>query len=172
MPGFNLGGAVNSAADWACIAPVIRSVVSNPVFTALLITALATIVVMALYHQQIKHAGTRRAARAVLYVFLIVTAVVFVHHYAVVRIARDTSQHKGVRDVFSSIQLSRDVATPGDAVPVYPMGYEGGRSAAHAPVDPVGYEGGRVRADNVAVDRGGALDIEDVIVPAAASPFR
>jgi hypothetical protein len=183
MSGFNLGNAVNNAADWACSAPIIRSVVSNPVFTALLITALAAIVVMALYHYQIKRAGVKRGVRALLYVFLIVTAVTFVHHYAVMRIARETTQQKGVRDVFSSIQQSRDVGAPG-TVPVYPMGYEGqraavgGAAAAAAPPDTpdcgcpdAGQTGGRgVRPDNVAADDG-SLVIEDVVLPAAASPF-
>ena len=159
MSGFNLGNAVNNAADWACSAPIIRSVVSNPVFTALLITALAAIVVMALYHYPIKRAGVKRGVRALLYVFLIVTAVTFVHHYAVMRIARETTQQKGVRDVFSSIQQSRDVGAPG-TVPVYPMGYEGPR-----------FGGAELGApDNVAVGDG-ALVIEDVVLPAAASPF-
>lgn len=179
MSGFNLGNAVNNAADWACSAPIIRGVVSNPVFTALLITALAAIVVMALYHYQIKRAGAKRGVRALLYVFLIVTAVTFVHHYAVMRIARETTQQKGVRDVFSSIQQSRDVGAPG-IVPVYPMGYEGQRAAvggaAAAAAEPdcgcpdAAARTGGVRPDNVAADDG-SLVIEDVVLPAAASPF-
>lgn len=179
MSGFNLGSAVNNAADWACSAPVIRGVVSNPVFTALLITALAAIVVMTLYHYQIKRAGVKRGVRALLYVFFIVTAVIFVHHYAVMRIARDTTQQKGVRDVFSSIQQSRDVGAP-DIVPVYPMGYEGQRAAvggAAAGPDTsdcgcpdAAIRTGGVRPDNVAAD-GGPLVIEDVVLPATASPF-
>jgi hypothetical protein len=194
MSGFDLGGAVNSAADWACSAPVVRSVVSNPVLTALLITALAAIVVAALYHHQVRRGGVKRGARALFYVFFAVTAVTFVHHYATMRLAREVSQQKGVRDVFSGIQQSRNIGAP-DAVPVYPMGYEGRGAAvpvypmgyeghgAAAPVYPTGYEGRRAaavggadcgcgdgggRPDNVA--DAGPLVIEDVVIPAAA-PF-
>ena len=107
MAGFDLGGAVNASADWVCGAPIVRSIVSNPVFTALLLTALAAIVVLAIYHYEIRAAGAKRACRALLYVFLIVTAVVFVHHYAMVRILQETSQQSGIRDVFNSIESSR-----------------------------------------------------------------
>jgi len=173
MSGFNLGSAINSAADWVCGAPIIRSIVSNPVYTALLITALAAIVVMAIYHYQIKRAGTKRAVRALLYVFLIVTAVVFVHHYAVMRMARETSQQSGVRDLFSSIQESRGIGAAG-TVPVYPMGYEGqrgtvGGSAAECGCPDAARTGGH-RPDNVAEDYG-PLVIEDVSLPTAAGPF-
>ena len=181
MSGFNLGNAVNSAADWLCGAPIVRSVVSNPVFTALLITALAAIVVMSTYHYQIKRAGSKRGVRALLYVFLIVTAVIFVHHYAVMRIARETSQQKGVRDVFSSIQQSQTFGAPG-IVPVYPLGYEGQRSGgvlggaeADATADATadcGCPDARtgIRADNVADAGDGLLIIEDVVVPSTTSP--
>jgi hypothetical protein len=185
MSGFNLGSAINSAADWVCGAPIIRSIVSNPVYTAFLITALAAIVVMAIYHYQIKRAGTKRAVRALLYVFLIVTAVVFVHHYAVMRMARETSQQSGVRDLFSSIQESRGIGAAG-TVPVYPMGYEGqrgtvggsaadggsaagGGSAAECGCPDAARTGGH-RPDNVAEDYG-PLVIEDVSLPTAAGPF-
>ena len=185
MPGFDLGGAVNGTAEWACSAPIIRTVISNPVFTALLITALAAIVVMSLYHYQIKRAGTKRATRALLYVFFIVTAVMFVHHYATMRIARDSTAQKGVRDVFSSIQQSRSIGVS-SAVPVYPMGFEGVEVTGGAPhADDCGCAvAGGARPDNVAMSDGlltandglldikdGLLDIKDVTLPAAASPF-
>jgi uncharacterized membrane protein len=177
--GYDIGGVINSAADWLCSAPIVRSVVSNPIFTALLITALAAIVVMALYHYQVKHAGLKRGLRALLYVFLIVTAVMFVHHYAVLRSARMSAAQKGVRDVFSSIEQSRGAGiSPG--VSVVPMGYEqegavtggddcgcpfaGGQAAL-----PAAGSQGFARPDNVALDAD--LVIEDVIVPSAASPL-
>jgi len=190
MSGFDLGGAINASADWVCNAPVIRGIVSNPVFTALLITALVAVVVMALYHYQVKSAGTKKAVKAFLYVFLLVTAVMFVHHYAVMRSARDAAAQKGVRDVFSSIQQSRE-SSFGAAVPVVPMGWE----ATAAVADTGGVTGGATggatgdvtgggcgcpsatagapaqgpRPDNIALDSD--IVIEDVVLPAAVSPF-
>lgn len=177
---FNIGGAVNSAADWACNAPIIRGIVSNPVFTALLITALVVIVVMALYHDQLKKAGVKRKVRAVLYIFLLVTAVMFVHHYAVNSIARESAVQQGARDMFRSIQDSRDSGVSG-TVPVLPMGYEsepaeaplatgGGNTSSVSGGDcgcPDATVAGR-RPDNIALDDD--LVIEDVIVPTTVGP--
>jgi len=171
MSGFNLGNAVNSAADWTCSAPIIRSVVSNPVFTALLITALAAIVVMSIYHYQIKRAGTKRGIRALLYVFLVVTAVTFVHHYAVVRIARDTTEQKGIRDIWSSIAQIREGGAV-NSVPVYPAGYKGARvGGAPADSDCGCPDAERGRPDNIAADNLQQLEIKDVTLPSAVSPF-
>lgn len=138
MSGFDLGGAINGAADWACSAPIIRTIVSNPVFTALLITALVVIVAMSLYGRQIKSSGGKVAARASLYVFLLVSAVMFVHHYAVVRSTQDSAHQKGVRDVFSSIHQSRGVSLP-DTVPVIPGSSYAAQSYAQPSYAPQSY---------------------------------
>jgi hypothetical protein len=178
--GFDLGSTVNAAADWLCSAPIVRSVINNPIFTALLVTALAAIVILALYNHRLKGTGFKRGARAFIYVFLVVTAVLFVHHYAVMRCARREATQKGVRDVFSGIQQSRQSGMP--SIPVMSTGYyadaadsiegtsgeSGGfpaeafapvRSPAQTPVT-----GGHVlRPDNIAPDAG--LVIEDVVLP-------
>jgi hypothetical protein len=171
--GFDLGATVNSAADWLCSAPIVRSVINNPIFTALLVTALAAIIIMALYGSRLKGTGFKRGARAFLYVFMAVTAVLFVHHYAVMRCARREATQKGVRDVFSSIQQSRQSGLPG--VPIMPTegyeGYEGDSAAAPVAAAPVtgGYtdsaspQGYALRPDNISLDSD--LIIEDVVVP-------
>lgn len=191
MSGFSLGGAINAGADWVCNAPIIRGIISNPVFTALLITALAAIVVMATYHYQIKQAGAKRGARTLLYVFILVTMVMFVHHYAVSRMVRDSASQQGIRDVFSSIETSRSAGIYG-GVPVVPMGWEDSAGAAPvtggadggcgcpdaAPAPPAVGRG--ARPDNHARaatnPRALALDdelvIEDVVVPTAGLSLR
>jgi len=180
MSGFNLGGAVNGLADWACSAPLIRSVVNNPVFTSLLITALAAIVAMALYGKQIKKGGNKRGCRALVYVFLLVTAVIFVHHYAVRGMARDVDHTAGVRAVYAGIEASRAVG--GGAVPVYPSSADSGGfsySMLTNYQNGSGYKGTAppaFRANNVAVEAyGGAPEqtaaastlegIRDVVLP-------
>ena len=171
-----------------CSAPIIRNIVGNPVFTSLLITALTAIVAMALYNYPIKQAGGKRAVRALLYVFLLVTAVIFVHHYAVTHLAQETVQQKGVRDIFSSIKQSQDI---GGAVPVYPMGVPTSSFDLRAESNPnadspragSGVTGGSNassdassdassailsgRPDNIAPD---ALQIRDVVVAARTFP--
>lgn len=124
MPGFSLGGAVNSAADWVCSAPFVRTIIGNPILTALLITALVAVVVMGVYHYQIRAAGSRKAIRASVYVFLLVTAVIFVHHCAVGRAARDDATQKGIRDVFSGIAHSQGSAV-GGGTPIAPRAWDG-----------------------------------------------
>lgn len=153
MSGFNLGSAVNGFADWVCSAPIIRGVVNNPVFTSLLITALAAVVVMALYGKPVRHGGSKRGCRALIYVFLIVTAVIFVHHYAVLRMARDTDHTAGVRAVYAGIEASRAVSGGGTAPVVHPP------AAGHD----------TFRADNIAAEHTAATDplegIADVVLP-------
>jgi hypothetical protein len=127
--GFDLSGAINGAAEWFCCAPVVRSVVNNPIFTALLITALAFIIIMALYHYPIKRAGVRRGLRAGLYVFLAVAAIIFVHHYAVMRSAQQAAAQKGIRDVFAGVEQSRTSAAGTPVIPSY-----AGSWAERAPV--------------------------------------
>jgi hypothetical protein len=186
MPGFNLGGAINSAASWVGGAPITRGIFGNPLYTALLITALAAVVLTALYHLPVKQGGKKRAARALLYVFFLVSGVQFVHHYVVTRAAQSNAESQGVRDVFAGIELSRGLGAPG-AVPVYPMGEEpaqvgaavrGGWGAANpeaaggsCPLGGPGAppQGGAGRPDNLPA---GPLDIRDVVVPTTAAPFR
>ena len=186
MSGFSLGGAINASADWVCNAPIIRGIIGNPVFTALLITALAAIVVMAAYHYQIKQAGAKRGARTLIYTFILVTMVMFVHHYAVSRTARDSASQQGIRDVFSSIETSRSAGIHG-GVPVVPMGWENDGAAAPitggggdcgcpdaAPRLPGGRPDNHARA--ATNPRALALDddliIEDVVVPTAGLSLR
>jgi hypothetical protein len=165
MSGLDLGHAVNSAADWLCGAPLIRGVVNNPVFTALLIVALAAVVMMALYHRQLRGMGAKRALRALLYVFLLTAAVQFVHHYAVQRCARRDAAQKGVRDIFSSIEQSRETSALGTGLGAPATG---GAPPESDPERARPRTGG-YRPDNVASDA--SLDIEDVVVrPSATSP--
>ena len=106
---------------------------------------------------QVKKGGNKRGCRALVYVFLLVTADIFVHHYAVRGMARDVDHTAGVRAVYAGIEASRAVG--GGAVPVYPS------SAGH-----------EFRANNVAVEAyGGAPEqtaaastlegIRDVVLP-------
>lgn len=181
MSGFDLGGAVNGAAEWFSNAPIIRGVVNNPVFTALLLTALVAIIAMGLYHYPIKQAGAKKGVRALFYVFFAAAAVMFVHHYSVMRSARDVATRKGIRDVFTGIQQSREMGL-GARTPVFPA-YGGSPApavggdcgcaapgAVSAPASPPLHGGAppaRARADNVAPARI-ALDgvvIEDVVLP-------
>jgi len=154
--GFDLGNTFNNAAEWACTAPIIQGVVSNPLFTALLITALVAVVLISLCRTELQKNSKRDLVRSTLYIFFMVTSVMFVHHYAVDRMARKTTAQKGVHEVFAGLDVSRSIGI-NNATPVVPMGYD------VAPNRMEMYTGGALtsapRADNVAVER---LEIDDV----------
>jgi hypothetical protein len=157
MSSFSLGGAVNGAADWVCSAPAVSRIVSSPVLAALLITLIAAVVVFATYPKQIRKAGFRPAARALIYGGMGVCAMTFVHYYAMERSTRSEHNQRGVREVFTSIQQMRETGMPG-AVPVHPMGYAG------APPRLGGAPPGAAPLE----DR--PLNILDVAVPMAVAP--
>jgi hypothetical protein len=159
---LSLGGAVNSGADWVCGMPLVRSIVSNSVFTALLITALAAIVALSVYRAQLKGAGGRKAVRAFLYLFFLVTAVMFVHQYTLTKSARASAESQNIRDVFAGIQQSR--ATGGD--PRWEPAARGGDIDPDCGC-PAMASNTTARPNNVM----SSLDIQDVALPATLSPF-
>jgi hypothetical protein len=114
--GYQIGSVVNSAADWACRAPVIKSIAFNPVLTSLMFTAIVCIVALSVYRRPIKREGRTKAARAAIYVFMAATAVSFLHHYALERDVRDKTYARENRSAFRSIQANGG----GDVVPVTP----------------------------------------------------
>jgi hypothetical protein len=167
MSGFSLGETVNSAADWVSSLPIVGSVFGNPVFTALLITALGAIVAMALYGDYLRQSGWKRAIRGTIYFFLIASAVMFVHHHVLTKTLRKDAAHQGVRDVFTSIQHSRETGVPvygqgESSVPSYARPDARAHFAAPESFDSKQLPAPRAaRADNVGI---GDLDIEDVVV--------
>ncbi len=115
--GFSLGGAVNGAAEWACSSPLVGGVVSNGVFAALLVTALIVLALMGIYREEARAGGRRKGVRAVLGILLIVSGVMFVHHYAVSRAFAARADREGLRDAFEGIQAARALGGGARVVP-------------------------------------------------------
>lgn len=122
MTGFNIGCAINNASSWICGSTMIKRVMENPIFTGLLITALVMIVLMGQYYSIIKDEGSTKIAKTMIYVFLLITAVMFVHSYAFKNNIETSSHQAGVRDMFSSIQQTRNMSSS-DFIPVVPTQY-------------------------------------------------
>lgn len=120
MP-YDLGSSVNAAAEWVYKAPLVRGVVTNPVFTALLLTSLMVVILLSLYRDALTAGGTKLAVRAVLYGFLSALAVFFIHHYAVTAIAQEDCRQQGIREAFGSIEAARIGAEPGWGMPAPAM---------------------------------------------------
>ena len=114
MSSLDIGAAVNSAADWASRAPIIKNIVSNPLITSLLITALAMIIIMSVFHHKIEKSKTKQIMKASLYVYLAVAAVMFVHHYVTLRSAQDNNMTEGVHQVFNDLRTSRTMIGAAD----------------------------------------------------------
>lgn len=121
--GFDVSHALDGAASWLCSSRLVSKIISNPIFTALLITALAMVVIMGVYHYCMRQGGWKKTVRMAIYLMMVISAVVFVHHYAVMARARNESLQAGVRSVFKSIS-DQGVSGSGEH-PVTPGGSEG-----------------------------------------------
>ncbi|MDE2097672.1 MAG: hypothetical protein KGL39_10525 [Patescibacteria group bacterium] len=110
--GFDIGGAINSAADWLSSSAPVRGVVSNPVFTALLLTALVVTIVLSMYMSDIKRHGKKRILRMALLILAAITAVTFIHHNVMTRSLRAELKLKGVHDVFAGVAQSQQMNPP------------------------------------------------------------
>jgi len=157
MP-FELGEAFNGGAEWVCASSAVYGALRNPVFTALLITALALIAVHAVYREALKGAGWRRGLKAGFWLVIGVSALVFVHYYALERSLQNSHASQGVRTVVESIHHS---ATTGGGYAVYPGAF--GRE------DPAGLKPSPPprrcsRPDNVAPAPGAGLGLEEVVL--------
>lgn len=115
MP-FEIGKTINRGAEWLCDSSLIFGTLSNPVCTALLITALALIIIYVIYKESLKGTGWRRGVKAGIWVAIGVSALVFIHYYALERHLRKSHASQGVRDVMASIHHS---AATGGGYSVY-----------------------------------------------------
>lgn len=158
MP-FEIGEAVNGAAEWLCSSTIVSRVMSNSIFSALLITALAAVVIMGIYYQtSVKDGGWKCGIRVALYSLIVISAVVFVHHYALSRAIRDESRLTGIRERFSSIHGGGSIGMKQHPVPADIYGEQ-----------PLG------RTDNVSqpppqpYEDITPLDIQDAVLPNVAT---
>jgi len=152
-PPMDLGANVNAAANWFGRNPIINGVMTNPVFTALFLTALVSVIMIALYHGALKGTGVKRGARWFLYTFIAMASFTFLHHSLVVRGERAHLERNNLRDVFASIQASGSSGVGALGIP----------SSASPPGATIGGAIG-ARPDNV------GFQLQDVEVPLAGAP--
>jgi hypothetical protein len=119
MP-FEIGKAFNGGAEWVCGSALVFKAMSNPVLTALLMTALALVILYAMYREELKAAGWRRGAKTGFWLLVGISALVFVHYYALQRHLQTAYVSQGVRTVMESIHHSAAVGggyavRPGEA---------------------------------------------------------
>jgi hypothetical protein len=145
---FEIGKTINGGVEWLCGSSLIYRTLSNPVFTALLITAMALITIHVMYKEDLKGTGWRRGLKTGIWLAIGASALVFVHYYALERHLRKGNAAQGVRDVLASIHHS---ATTGGGYSVYSGPAAGAYRDEADPSD--GREAGgsppRPRPDNV-----------------------
>jgi hypothetical protein len=103
---FEIGKTFNGGAEWLCNSTLVYGTLRNPVVTALLITALALTIIYVMYKEDLKGSGWRRGAKAGIWLTIGVSALVFVHYYALERSMRKGESSRGVRDTMASIHHS------------------------------------------------------------------
>lgn len=108
MP-LEFGNVVNSCASFVAGNKFIGKVLGNPLFTALLVTALAMIILWVLYKEELKDTGKKRALRTFIYIAFATTALLFVHFYIVRKSLECEVQRQGINQVFQSIQTSAEM---------------------------------------------------------------
>lgn len=107
--GFDIGAAVNSLSDWLCGSALVKGIVSNPIFTALLLTATVVIILLSMYYKEFKIGGKKKLVRIALFLFAAICVVIFIHHRCIERSIQSVTAQKGVRDVFEGIAQSRQM---------------------------------------------------------------
>ncbi len=199
--GFDAGHTLDRMASWLCSSSIVNTVIGNPIFTALLITALAVIVIMSVLHYSVRNTGWKRITRMSIYLLLVVSAVIFVHHYAVLNRMKTETMMQNSRDVFQSLgtvqgrgehpvlpQSTTAVGGDRDGLDNTENGSAGDDDSAEAPCpckgaptigaaalpgasSPAPAPSVSSRPDNVELGEDGIM-ISDVMVPSTKSPFR
>jgi hypothetical protein len=116
MP-FEIGEVLNQGAGWIGQSPLVFGVIRNPVLTALLLTALALVIIHAMYGWDLKKTGWRRSFKVGFWLLLSASALLFVHYYALERHLLNSLAPEGVRNIVRSIHHS---VASGGGYPVYP----------------------------------------------------
>ena len=149
MP-FEIGEVLNQGAGWIGQSPLVFGIIRNPVFTALLITAFALVIIHAMYGWDLKKTGWRRSFKTGFWLLLSVSALIFVHYYALERHLLDSLAPEGVRNIVRSIHHS---VTTGGGYPVHPFAddFIGSNPTADA-IDDLGAPGTAVPGDTDSLD--------------------
>ena len=99
--GFELERSLRDGAACVSTWPFIGSTLRNPVYTSLLITALAMVIIFLQFGM--KGVSGRQMLRAGFYAFIGTSLLVYLHYYALAGALRQSDQQSGIRDVMGSI---------------------------------------------------------------------
>jgi hypothetical protein len=134
MP-LDLGALVNGGAEWLTNAPVIRSTMGNPVYTALLLTALVIVLLVSIKGLDLS-SEWRTSLKVFIYILMGSVFVLSLHHYAMTAKLRVEGAGEDVRRAFNEIKMAPDYS--GGAI--YPVLATGG-AASHVDGQPQHLDG-------------------------------
>ena len=131
---WEVGTVINSVSDWITASPVLDSVISNPFTVSLLFTAIAVVVIMAVFHIKPSAASLVRSS---IYLYGITLLVMCLHQKSVTRTAFDESRSSEVQAVVGGVVASQRGGQSVDYVDVRSTLRQGAHAVvAHAVVAP------------------------------------
>lgn len=101
---WEVGAAINSISDWITKSPVLNRVISNPFTVSLLFTAIAVVIIMAVFHIKLSAAAL---ARSSIYIYGVTLLVMCLHQKSVTRTAFDESRSSEVQAVVGGVVASQ-----------------------------------------------------------------
>ena len=104
---FNVGESFEGGARKLCTITPIYSTLKNPIFTALLITVLALVIIFTFCLRDGKVKGWQSKARTGFWLMAAISAVLFVHYYALKKDLTARFKQSGVNDMMDEILTPR-----------------------------------------------------------------
>jgi len=99
---------------------ICKRVFYNPLFVSLLLTAIIIIIIVAIY--KVQSFGAGMLFKCGFYVFIMIGIIIYVHDFLITRELILNNVNKDVKDVFSGIDLSKEISH--DVIQVDPIMYE------------------------------------------------
>ena len=99
---------------------ICKKIFYNPLFVSLLLTSIIIIIIVAIY--KIQTFGAGMLFKCGFYIFIMLTIIIYVHDFLITRELKSNNINKEVKDVFSGIDLSKEISH--DVIQVDPIIYE------------------------------------------------
>ena len=120
---MDISRVFNDGAERLCRSSLVFGVLRNPVATALLVTAVALVIIFAMYRDALAGTGRHRGIKTVFWVTIAVSAIIFTHYYALECFLRKKQATDGMRTLVNSVYQS---AGSGRGFSVTPRQFGGG----------------------------------------------
>jgi hypothetical protein len=99
---------------------ICKKIFYNPLFVSLLLTTIIIIIIVAIY--KVQSFGAGMIFKCGFYVFIMLSVIIYVHDFLITRELKTNSVNKEVKDVFSGIDISKEISH--DVIQVDPIIYE------------------------------------------------